>query len=366
MGQNVYILAKPEADLKKLNLALKRLDLKNSFTTAKDIDNWLNDINTDPKSPQGHLKPADRDLTREELCKMFENYTTIGLLSFDVYFSRTSDIEAAKYLKFICANALSIEHLKNFKSFIERYPVNLKEKLIIESLNLETPDPVKLPKSEQEIPDLQGGLLLCKSWSLKPFWVIFGKTENDQPRFLKSKIYEDDMYNNIYHDKAGYAYLLIPLMPLGNNQLEFVEEVYHNCWQMGLRECFTYFIPFIYGLDISNINKVATDFKEFYTGEELRERFWAMFRATESIFHYNGPQGFVWRDLQGMFVPTGFGGNETSQIKARCSVLTALLRAIGPEASADLMSNLTGQVHKPFEFDMDNFIKEKAKLRLKY
>ena len=47
-------------------------------------------------------------------------------------------------------------------------------------------------------------------------------------------------------------------------------------------------------------------------------------------------------------------------------VHTALLRAIGPEASADLMSNLTGQVHKPFEFDMDNFIKEKAKLRLKY
>ena len=364
MGQLVYIKAKKKS-IKTLNRILVEMLIQNSFTTEDNVTDWLQDINMNSTSHQKHLKPKDRDLTMDELKQMFPLQTEIGLLSFDVAFSRCSNAMAKKYLKFICENVTSIDYIQDIDAFIERYKVTSTQHKTLILLNKITPEPLILPKEEQYKPDLQGGLLLCKSWSIKPFWVIFGKTIDDRPQFLKTRIYEDDIYNNIYHDKAGYAYLLIPLMPLNNEQVEFVEKVYSECWDMGLRESYTYFVPFIYGMDVVNINEIAEDFKEYYTGEELRERFWAMFRATESIYHYNSIMGFVWRDLQGMFVPTGFGGLETSAIRAKCSVLTALLRAIGPEVSADIMTNLTGKVHRPFEFDMDKFISERKKLKIK-
>lgn len=232
---------------------------------------------------------------------------------------------------------------------IERYDLDEKEIEAITKLNYVPPAPKKLPVEERTKKDLQGGLMLCKSWGLQPFWVIFGKTKNDQPVFLKDRIYEDDSYNTLYRDDSGYAYLLLPLLPLNNSQLEFVEKVYNDAWSMGLRENFNLFIPFVYGLDIVNLNSVAKDYKENYTVEELRERFYFIFKATESMFPYNYVDGFVWRDDKLMFVPCGTK-TPSMQVQARCHILTALLRALGPKISAEIMSTLMNKKYSEFEF----------------
>ena len=189
--------------------------------------------------------------------------------------------------------------------------------------------------------------MLCKSWGLQPFWVIFGKVKDDQPIFLKDRIYEDDLYNNLYRDDSGYAYLMLPLLPLNDRQLEFVEKVYKEAWSMGLRENFNLFIPFVYGLDIVNLDSVAKDYKENYTVEELRERFYFIFKATHSVFPYGCPSGFHWRDDKLMFVPIGIA---SMQVQAKCHILTALLRALGPKISAEIMSTMLNKKYSEFEF----------------
>ena len=229
MGQLVYIKAKSGSE-GILNAILTEMDIKNDFTTEQHNQDWLKDINENPKSPQRHLKPKDRNLTMDELKDMFESYTEIGLLDFDIAFNRTSDEDIQKYLEFIRIHRDNIEFLKGAEELIERYETTPKQRRVIILLNQIEPDPVKLPKSEQTTDELQGGILLCKSWSTKPFWVIFGNV--DSPVFLKKRIYEDDIYNNLYRDKQGYAYLLLPLLPINDKQLDFVMKVYNEAWEM--------------------------------------------------------------------------------------------------------------------------------------
>lgn len=342
MGQMVVIRlkAKDDKSITAVNKLLKKARIDNSFITEQNNIDWLEDINTNPKSPQKHLKP----LTLIQLKTMFNLYCEIGALNFDMAFGRTSQTLAKKYAKFILKYADLIQELQGAQSMLERYDFTLtkEEQLIIKKLN-------KVPVAERTKRDLQGGLMLCKSWSSEPFWVVFGKTINNYPIFMKDKQYEDENYNNLYRDDNGYAYLLIPLLPINNVQLEFVEKVYNDCWSMGLRESYNLFIPFIYGLDIVNTDKVAEDYREFYTGEELREKFWFIFKATNSMFPYNNANGFIWRQDKLAFTPCGTP-LPSMQTWARCHILTAILRAIGPEVSAELMSNLTGKPYKKFEF----------------
>lgn len=344
MGQLVYIKAKPGTE-EDLNKKLKRAGIKCAFITAEMNQDWLNDINTNPDAHQKHLKPKDRDLTMDELKDIFPSWTEVGLLSFDVAFGRTDDDEAAKYAKFIEANADSLECVRGGDEFIKRYDLTPAQAKIVTELEKPEPEPEKLPEDEQVKPDLQSGLFLCKSWSPTPFWVVFGKVE--KPTFLKTRIYRDELYNNIYRDKKGYAYLLLPLMPINNRQVEFVTEVYNQAYEMGLRESFNFIIPLVYGLDLVNINEVATDYLETYTPEEIKERFKTVFQMTSSVYPYNYFDGFVWRDDKKRFVPTG---GKSMQINTRCSILTALARAIGGKYAAVITSELTGSRYVEFEF----------------
>ena len=345
MGQLVYIKAKPGTE-KDLNKKLKKVKIGYEFTTAKMNQDWLDDINTNPKAHQRHLKPEDRNLTMEELKSIFPRWTNEGLLDFDVAFGRTSDAEAKKLAEFIVANKDSLEHIKGGDSYLERFEFTPEQIEVIKSLNQPEPEPEMLPVEEQTNPDLQSGLFLCKSWGLEPFWVVFGNVE--RPSFLKVKKYKDDLYNNLYKDKKGLAYMLIPLLPINNRQIEFVTEVYEHACSLGLRENFNFIIPLIYGLDLVNLNEVAANYKETYTPEELQARFKTVFSMTSSIFPYNNFNGFVWRDDKKKFVPTG--GEGTMLIRTRCSILTALARAIGGKYSAVIMSEMTGKRFVEFEF----------------
>ena len=356
MGQIVCIKAKSTADLDKLNAVLTKMDIKNDFTTTKHNIDWLRDINTNPESHQRHLKPKDRDMSMDELKQAFENYTEIGLLEFDVAFSRTDEETAQKYLEFIRKHKKDIEYLRGAAELIERYETSLEDKKVIISLNKVEPDPVKLPKDEQTTDDLQGGLFLCKSWGLQPFWVIFGKV--DSPVFLKKRIYVDDMYNNLYKDKQGHAYLMLPLLPLNDLQLDFVEKVYSEAWDMGLREAYSFIIPVIYRLDMTNYFNVTKDYQKFYTPEELKERFVALMTQYQSTYGYNLPGGFIWSDVQKKFKPCG---NNTTLMQSVCSILTCLVWAMGKDKAAELMSNMTKVKYLPFEFDVENLKETRIK-----
>ena len=199
---------------------------------------------------------------------------------------------------------------------------------------------------EQTKPDLQSGLFFCKSWGFEPFWVVFGNVE--RPCFLKEKKYKDDLMNNIYRDKKGLTYLMIPLLPLNNRQIEFVQEVYEHAYNLGLRENYNFIIPLVYGLDLVNLNEVSQNYKETYTPEELQDRFKRVFQMTNSMYPYDGSYGFIWRDDKKRFVPTG--GEKSMQINTQCSILTALARAIGGKYAAVLTSELTGGRYVEFEF----------------
>lgn len=349
MGQRVYIKLKSDINPEAINEILKTMEIENEFITEKNTIKWVRDINKNPKSPQVHLKPQDRDLTIEEMKAIFPGYTEVGLMSFDVAFGRTDEEQAQKYLGFIEFYKDGIEYLRGADSMLDRFNLSAEQQKLITSLDKVEPLPVKLPKDQQTKRDLQSGLFLCKSFGqVQSFWVIFGNVES--PRFMKERIYEDDAYNNLYKDKKGRAFLLVPLIPLNNKQVEFASKVYSEAWEMGLRENFNFIIPVLYGLDLVNYGEVAEEYKAFYSEAELIERFKQVYEYTAVTFHYNYPGGFVWSDVKKRFKPCG---NETTLMQSRCSVMTSLVWAIGKTKAAELMSMYTGIKYLPFEFDIE-------------
>lgn len=332
MGQLVVIKAKDDADLDNLNASLEKLEIENSFLTQQNLKNWVDDINYNTDSPQKHLKPENNDLTIDEFKKMFPSWTIIGELTFDVAYSRTSQEEASKYAKFIVKNKISIEFIRGGDELISRYKLTPKQKEVITSLEKISEEPKKLPLDKQNHPDLQSGLYLCKSFSINPFWVIFGNVKT--PTFLKTKIYEDDIYNNIYRDKKGFGYLMLPLLPLGNKISEFINEVYEYAYNMGLREAFGFILPLIYGIEFNNIDTMVSDFNNFYTEEELNERFKQVFIMSKLSYGYNQVGGFVWRNDINEFKPCG---QNYGLIRSRCQLLTALSKTLDVREVEDII-----------------------------
>lgn len=343
MGQLVYIKMRPESNLVNINKYLETVGIQNAFTTEQMNIDWVDDINNNPNSPMNHLKP----ITLDKLKENFPSFTEIGQLSFDVAFGRTEQEEADNYARFIVLFKDEIASLEGADELINRYDLTTEQKIIIMSLNKIPDEPKKLPEEQQLKHNIQGGIMLCKSWSPTPFWVIYGNVE--KPIFLKDRIYEDDLYNNIYKDKKGYAYLMIPLIPLNNQQVEFASKIYVQAFEMGLREDYNLFIPVVYGLDLVNYKEVAESYQEYYTHEEIVERFYQLFETIINQYPYNNMNGIVWDDRTKRFKPCGVT-NPTSKHLAMCSILTSLVIAMGNKKAAEAMSKLLYRKFLPFEF----------------
>jgi hypothetical protein len=321
MGQLVFIESTGKKASDKLNKILEESTICNMFhTEAHNID-WLKEINTDPKSQSAYLKPEGKDLTMEELKKRMGMWATENQMSFDVGFSRTSDEQAAAYAEFIVANKDSIKQLRGADELIERYDLTEEQIEVIKAMNYVEPEPEKLPVEEQTKKTLQGGLLLCKSFSPKPFWVMFGNVKS--PSFMKDRIYKDDDNNSLYRDKQGYGYLLLPLMPMSSakSTSEFCAEVYGSAHDMGLREDPYYFVPIIYGLDIDDKLFAGKQFAKSYTQNEIVERFSFMLKHCSSI----SQRGFGWDVEKQNF--RSYGNGSLEKIQAQMSILTCLLIA---------------------------------------
>jgi len=147
MGQLVIIrlIAKDDKGIIEVNKLLKKAGIKRTFTTEADNIAWFNDINNNPKSPQAHLKP----ITLKELKGLFGLWCEVGVLSFDVAFSRTSQAEAKKFAKFILKHAERIKELQGAQEMIERYNLSKHEVEIINKLNKIVPEPIKVRVNEK-------------------------------------------------------------------------------------------------------------------------------------------------------------------------------------------------------------------------
>lgn len=324
MGQVIRIKTKDNANLNKLNASLEKMGLENAFLTPDDLINWVDSINNDPNSPQKHLKEKDVVYTIADLKKQFPYHTIVGQLDFDVAFGRTSEEDVKKYAQFITRNKVSIEHIKGGDSLIERYELTPKQIETIEQLT-HIPEPPKLlPVEEQRKPNIQSGLFLCKSFSIEPFWLLFGKVES--PTFLKVKTYVDDINNKIYRDKKGLSYLMIPLLPMSDNINPFLLDVYEKAYDMGLRESFGFIMSLIYGIEFVHDNDMVEDLKNFYTVEELKERL-----ITVATMYLPSKQNkdldcVEWNGKKFIPVHSNYGN-----LKSKCHLLNALVATLPKE-----------------------------------
>ena len=163
-----------EADLKALNAKLAEWGVKNRIIEEEDNIAWLKDINENPESPQLHLKPLDRDLTMEELKSYLGMFMEVGVLDVDIHFGRTP-VETMKVLAlFIYDNQEQIEFITESEILIERGEITAG--WLVKGLRKmqRVDEPLELLPEEEYLAqkELQGGQLLCKSWSPNPFWVI--------------------------------------------------------------------------------------------------------------------------------------------------------------------------------------------------
>lgn len=264
----VKIKLNERVNIDEANSFLEEMKAESRFITEKDNMEWLEDINNNPMSPSRHLKPKEKDLTLQELKSMFSAWTEVGLLQIDVAFNRTGIEEMKRIAKFIYTYSDLIDYGTNLDTLIERSKIAKKYHIVILDKERKMEEPKLLPKSKQHIPNVQSGLFLCKSFSLNPFWVIFGNVTN--PQYMYTKIYEENLYNNIYKDTNNYSYMLLPQL---NGTKGLYKKVFDSAWEIGLREHFDFIMPLLYKIDIADTNKVGSEFARFYSLDELTSRF---------------------------------------------------------------------------------------------
>lgn len=260
--------ANPEA----MNAKLEALYSKHRFNSETENQDWLDDINNNPESPQAHLKPKGKDLSMEDLTKTFPKDTKVGLMQVDCSYSRLDKQEAVKLAKFITKNKNAIHFLRNANDFIEKAEITNRSLLnLLNDLNrrrlplLERPEDMRdqLPES---------GIVLVKTWGLQKAWLLFGNVEKNRPVWMKENKYIRKSANRLHTDKEGRGFLLMPLYDFSPN---FADVVSKAAWEMSIREHPNFLLNALYGeiFTIQDIKGTAESFAEFYTIEELIERF---------------------------------------------------------------------------------------------
>lgn len=247
--------------------------IKNGIDNAgvlshEDLVDWVAEINA-PNSQQAHLLPPDGSpMTVEILQLIFKSWAETYRYDTDLYYGRTPENIMNALALFVNEYSDLIKYVKGSELLIERgdFPKKLNKKLL--ELELSDEKPVELPKDEQTDDSLQSGLLLCKSWGIKPFWVVFANVES--PRFMMKRVYKDDLYNNLYKTKEGYAVMQLPLLDLSKPL--HVNEIFESLAELSLREHPAYFNTMIYNQTYMHTYELVESVADFYTIDELNER----------------------------------------------------------------------------------------------
>lgn len=300
-------------DPEEINKVLQGYGINNHFVTPANNNAWLEEINHDPTNPQKHLKPKGRELTMDELKKTFPKWTEEGLFEADLNYNRTPVNEIQSIAEFVIDYQMVISYITEAEAMINKGDLKKEFWPILKLMNKPEEEPEKLPPEEQYIPDIQSGILSCKYWGEKKVWLIYGKV--DTPRFLKENIFRDACMNNIYKDKNGLAYLLVPLMPLGNSTMDFLERTLQEINLMGVMENPYFVAGNIYSSRIIDLKAVADQFKQDYTAEERLERAKILYNQLE-------PEGLTLNQKQQYTMVS-----EGSLYRAKLDLLNAFLLA---------------------------------------
>ena len=215
--------------------------LQYGFMSSRDLDDWATDINTNPKSPQAHLKPA----THASLRQMFGMYATPGAMAIDTAYTRCPEDLAC-----ILADALVQEPLlarisSNGRDFLQKagygddHPLaRLIEPRVVPVLNTNRREPP------------QSGVATFRGINDSFVCMLYGKV--DRPTYMKDDQYEDPKYNALYHDNQGRAYMLVPLLRLGAQSREDIWEYYDHARQLFLKVHPVAFASILYGVSVSD------------------------------------------------------------------------------------------------------------------
>jgi len=120
-----------------------------------------------------------------------------------------------------------IEDIYGLKKF-----VSMKQKQDEEYIAYRKAREIALKTKQDE---LNGGVKLVESWGIQNMWLIFGNV--DKPKFLQFTWEANgETHSDIYRDTNGLSYLLIPLMDMGPNGVEKVNDALDYAWNnLGLR-----------------------------------------------------------------------------------------------------------------------------------
>jgi len=220
MGQQVNFKLKNPADSKSItdSFDVRYPDVETSLHFVSEADNqaWLNLINGGCPNNK-HLKPKGRDLTMDELTKMFSVWTTVGMAQIDVGFSRTSVEDMQSILAFTNDFRHAFKEVGGIRELISRSETGDQyEHLSYLDTHLGEYSS-KLPEDRKE-QSMGSGVALLETNSIKDCWAAYGKVKTPTYKKLRTHTNPDD--DGLDRDGQGRAFLLVPLMPIGQKVLK--------------------------------------------------------------------------------------------------------------------------------------------------
>lgn len=222
------------------------------FITDDDTQDWLDDINRNPKSPQRHLKPKGRQLKLDELKAMFPLWCVSGLSHVDIGFRRTSEDTMQRYLAFVQSHRDLIHESSGVREMVERSGA---EDQFADVLFLDSHSDhacYELPDDQQE-PVAFDGICTVRGMDEAEYVVAYGQV--DGARFKKRRTHIHPDNDPIHVNEKGQPVLLIQSIGIGEHSNENVEYAYDRASELGMREDFRYFAAAVYKMQLCPAGK---------------------------------------------------------------------------------------------------------------
>jgi len=226
MGTYMQIIQRDENKIQETATFLEKVEDSEGYSivglwTQADIDIENSKINGTPDFLPLGVGQFKLSSTSEENIELFVNVVSEAM---DLYGLEVEDLpsNADDYLSDEDIEKLyGLKNYQDFKQSEEEYWQGYSKAK------------AKALKEEQE--KLNGGVMFVDSWGIKGFWLIFGNVE--KPSYLKYEFeYDGEKHSDLYRDKEGNSYLLIPLMSMSHDGVEKVYEALAYAWDnLGLR-----------------------------------------------------------------------------------------------------------------------------------
>lgn len=305
------------------------------FVTNKMNQAWVDDINTNPDSPQRHLRPTveitlpsgktareTRDITLAELREIFNagGMTAVGQMGVDTKYSRLKVKDARHIVETMSTEPflLSIEGSDATDLFDKAIEAGCAQSEVDALASL-----VKAPVEPELNPcrrePIEGGVATFGDWSYNDIELIFGRV--DSPQYLKDDKYietpETRYFNGLYRDSRGRGYLMVPLLDLSKDTVRQVQDIWCAASDVGLRCNPLAFAIAVYGMTTTMKPEL---FKQDAHAMPERDCLTALYR----IAHVP-PQGQYAETLKEMRTAMRVAGTDAAKINTALGLMTNLV-----------------------------------------